>query len=99
MPACCALDRSVARASGDRLLFGEIVSELAQAFLGVCQGFAAETVDLQQFLLAEFQLIEKLKLGEKELLEIDGFGRKSLADAKKRLRQFGYDLPEQEPVT
>ena len=43
--------------------------------------------------------LDKLKLGEKELLEIDGFGRKSLADAKKRLRQFGYDLPEQEPVT
>jgi large subunit ribosomal protein L31 len=42
--------------------------------------------------------LKKLKLGEKELLEIDGFGRKSLADAKKRLRQFGYDLPEQEPV-
>ena len=42
--------------------------------------------------------LARLKLGEKELLEIDGFGRKSLADVKKRLRQFGYDLPEQEPV-
>lgn len=42
--------------------------------------------------------LERLKLGEKALLEIDGFGRKSLADAKKRLRQFGYELPEAEPV-
>ncbi|HUF38201.1 MAG TPA: DNA-directed RNA polymerase subunit alpha C-terminal domain-containing protein [Anaerolineales bacterium] len=42
--------------------------------------------------------LEKLKLGEKALLEIDGFGRKSLADAKKRLRLFGYELPEAEPV-
>ena len=28
------------------------------------------------------------------LLSIEGFGRKSLADLKKRLRQFGYELPE-----
>jgi large subunit ribosomal protein L31 len=42
--------------------------------------------------------LARLELGEKALLEIDGFGRKSLADAKKRLRQFGYNLPEQEPV-
>lgn len=42
--------------------------------------------------------IEKLQTGEKTLLEIDGFGRKSLADAKKRLRQFGYQLPEAEVV-
>lgn len=38
--------------------------------------------------------LEKMALGEKALLEIDGFGRKSLADLKKRLRQFGYQLPE-----
>jgi hypothetical protein len=28
------------------------------------------------------------------LLAIDGFGRKALADLKKRLRQAGYELPE-----
>jgi large subunit ribosomal protein L31 len=41
------------------------------------------------------QALEKLAIGEKALLDIDGFGRKSLADLKKRLRSFGYELPEQ----
>jgi large subunit ribosomal protein L31 len=40
------------------------------------------------------QALEKLSQGEAALLAIDGFGRKSLADLKKRLRQFGYELPE-----
>ena len=40
------------------------------------------------------QILEKLALGEGALLAIDGFGRKSLADLKKRLRQFGYELPQ-----
>ncbi len=40
------------------------------------------------------QVLEKLSLGESTLLSIDGFGRKSLADLKKRLRQFGYYMPE-----
>lgn len=40
------------------------------------------------------QVLEKLSLGEEAVLSIDGFGRKSLADLKKRLRQFGYPLPE-----
>lgn len=40
------------------------------------------------------QALEKLDVGESALLSIDGFGRKSLADLKKRLRQFGYALPE-----
>jgi large subunit ribosomal protein L31 len=40
------------------------------------------------------QALDKLAAGETALLSIDGFGRKSLADLKKRLRQFGYDLPE-----
>lgn len=38
--------------------------------------------------------LDKLALGDSGLLAIDGFGRKSLADLKKRLRQFGYELPE-----
>ena len=42
------------------------------------------------------QFIEKLAEGDKALLDIDGFGRKSLADVKKRLRQLGYELPETE---
>ncbi len=40
------------------------------------------------------QALEKLEMGESTLLSVDGFGRKSLADLKKRLRQFGYTLPE-----
>ena len=40
------------------------------------------------------QALERLSDGEAALLAIDGFGRKSLADLKKGLRQFGYDLPE-----
>lgn len=39
-------------------------------------------------------VLEKLEQGEDALLSIDGFGRKSLADLKKRLRQLGYTLPE-----
>jgi large subunit ribosomal protein L31 len=38
--------------------------------------------------------MEKLETGEASLLSVDGFGRKSLADLKKRLRQHGYELPE-----
>jgi large subunit ribosomal protein L31 len=40
------------------------------------------------------QVLEKLTQGEAAILAVDGFGRKSLADLKKRLRQFGYELPE-----
>ena len=40
------------------------------------------------------QVLDMLETGEASLLAVDGFGRKSLADLKKRLRQFGYQLPE-----
>jgi len=39
------------------------------------------------------QALEKLALGEPAILAVEGFGRKSLADLKKKLRQFGYQLP------
>lgn len=39
-------------------------------------------------------VLAKLANGEAGILAIEGFGRKSLADLKKRLRQFGYELPE-----
>jgi large subunit ribosomal protein L31 len=38
-------------------------------------------------------VITKLAAGEAAMLEIDGFGRKSLIDMKKSLRTLGYDLP------
>lgn len=40
------------------------------------------------------QALDRLALGESGLLSIEGFGRKGLADLKKRLRQLGYQLPE-----
>ncbi len=40
------------------------------------------------------QALELMEKGESAILAVDGFGRKSLADLKKRLRQFGYQLPE-----
>lgn len=39
-------------------------------------------------------ILDRLAGGEARLLSIEGFGRKSLADLKKRLRQAGYELPE-----
>src|SRR4030043_2341228 len=40
------------------------------------------------------QVMELLEKGESGILAVEGFGRKSLAALKKRLRQFGYELPE-----
>lgn len=40
------------------------------------------------------QVIDRLSEGEGSILSIEGFGRKSLADLKKKLRQLGYELPE-----
>jgi large subunit ribosomal protein L31 len=40
------------------------------------------------------QILDKLAEGEQSLLDLDGFGRKSLADLKKRLRLLGYELPQ-----
>jgi large subunit ribosomal protein L31 len=39
-------------------------------------------------------ILEHLEKGEAGLLNLDGFGRKSLADVKKGLRKFGYEIPE-----
>lgn len=39
------------------------------------------------------QLLVKLGEGEAAVLDIEGFGRKSLIDIKKKLRSLGYDLP------
>jgi large subunit ribosomal protein L31 len=40
------------------------------------------------------QFLEKLAQGENVVLGIEGFGRKSLIDIKKKLRSLGYELPE-----
>ena len=39
------------------------------------------------------QVLTKLGEGEAALLAVEGFGRKSLIDLKKQLRQLGYELP------
>jgi len=39
------------------------------------------------------QLLKKLSEGEAAVLAIEGFGQKSLIDAKKKLRALGYELP------
>lgn len=38
--------------------------------------------------------LERLAQGESVLLDISGFGRKSLSDLKKNLRKAGYEMPE-----
>ncbi len=40
------------------------------------------------------QLLGRLAEGDANVLAIDGFGQKSLIDAKKKLRALGYELPE-----
>ena len=42
------------------------------------------------------QFLDKLAEGEKAVLDLDGIGRKSLADTKKGLRRLGYEVPEAE---
>ena len=43
------------------------------------------------------QIFELLQKGDEALLAVDGFGRKSLIDLKKRLRSLGYEVPETWP--
>ncbi len=45
------------------------------------------------------QVLERLAGGDEKLLEVEGFGRKSLIDTKKRMRQLGYELPASEEAT
>lgn len=40
------------------------------------------------------QALERLAKGDAALLELDGFGRKSLADLKRALKRRGFELPE-----
>lgn len=45
------------------------------------------------------QFMNKLAEGEESVLAINGFGQKSLIDAKKKLRALGYEFPETETVS
>jgi large subunit ribosomal protein L31 len=42
------------------------------------------------------EALAKLAEGDEALLSIDGFGRKSLADLKRRLKSRGFQIPEKE---
>lgn len=44
------------------------------------------------------ELLAKLAEGDRALLAIEGFGRSSLIEAKKKLRARGFTLPEAEAV-
>jgi large subunit ribosomal protein L31 len=44
------------------------------------------------------QVMELLAEGDEKLLAIDGFGRKSLADLKRRLKTRGFTLPDAEAI-
>jgi large subunit ribosomal protein L31 len=63
---------------------------IAELELGTRALAALEKVELKTF----GQFLAKLAEGEEAVLAVEGFGRKSLIDAKKKLRSLGYDLPE-----
>jgi large subunit ribosomal protein L31 len=44
------------------------------------------------------QLLDKIQQGDEAILAVEGFGRKSLADAKKRLRARGFELAAETPA-
>ena len=75
------VSRDSERTSPDRLVAELELSTRALA--------ALEKAEIKSF----GQFIDKLAEGEEALLAIEGFGRKSLIDAKKKLRSLGYDLP------
>ncbi|HEX9680692.1 MAG TPA: DNA-directed RNA polymerase subunit alpha C-terminal domain-containing protein [Anaerolineales bacterium] len=62
-------------------------------------GVRAEKALLQAGVATIGQAVERLQQGEEALLSIEGFGRKSLIDLKKRLRQRGLTLPEEMETT
>ena len=44
------------------------------------------------------QFLAKLAEGEEAMLAIEGFGRKPLVDAKKKLKALGFEIPETKTV-
>ena len=59
-------------------------------------GLSKRAVDVlaQAEITTAGDVLAALEKGEQSLLDLDGFGRKSLSDLKKALRKFGYELPE-----
>jgi large subunit ribosomal protein L31 len=54
----------------------------------------AETALKGADILVVGQVLELMEKGDQPLLDIDGFGRKSLADLKRALKRRGFELPE-----
>jgi len=57
-------------------------------------GTRVDNVLLEAGLKSIGDILERLEGGEQAILDISGFGRKSLIDLKKKLRQMGYTIPE-----
>jgi large subunit ribosomal protein L31 len=57
-------------------------------------GTRAESALAKAGIVTAGQALERLAQGEAALLAVDGFGRKSLADLKRRLKARGFELPE-----
>lgn len=57
-------------------------------------GTRVENVLVEAGLATIGDLLERLEGGEQAMLDVSGFGRKSLIDMKKTLRQMGYKIPE-----
>jgi large subunit ribosomal protein L31 len=57
-------------------------------------GTRVDNVLIEAGLTSIGDVLERLEGGEQAMLEVSGFGRKSLIDLKKALRQMGYKIPE-----
>ena len=71
---------------------GKVTSDRPVADLDL--GTRVENVLIDAGLATIGDILERLEGGEQAMLDISGFGRKSLIDLKKTLRQMGYKLPE-----
>ena len=80
-----AAEREATKSSPDQPVSG---LELGARVEGAIIGAGLHTVS---------QILEKLAEGDEAMLAIDGFGRKSLIDLRKRLRARGF-LPEAAPA-
>ena len=57
-------------------------------------GTRVDNVLIEAELKSVGDVLERLEGGEQAMLDVSGFGRKSLIDLKKALRQMGYKIPE-----
>jgi large subunit ribosomal protein L31 len=57
-------------------------------------GTRVENVLVEAGLSTVGDILARLEGGEQAMLDVSGFGRKSLIDMKKTLRQMGYKIPE-----